>query len=421
VVQHNPVPGTPAPTAVLASREFLALWSASVLSVMGDQLARVALASLVFNRTGSAFAAAATYALTFLPAIVGGALLGQLADRYPRRAVMVATDVVRAVAFTVMALPGMPIWAICALLVAAVLSSPVHQAAAGALLPEILPGELYQRGLAVRAASDQAAQLAGFAVAGSVLLVISPSTALLIDAATFVASAALLLLGVRARPAARTTASGMGLASAMQGVGKVLHDPRRRPLVLLAWLVGFWVVPEGLAVAYVANSGGGPAAVAVLMAAMPAGSIVGAWVITRLVQESHRMLLVGWLAALAGAVLIVTAWSPPLPVTVVLWVISGGCTMAYLVPVQAQFVRATADAERGQAVGLASAGMIAAQGLALLIAGAVAEVLGAAGAIAGAGATGALTAVLIAVRIAPGSRGGARSRRRRRVGPLGQG
>src|SRR4051794_9572143 len=82
--------------AVLAVPGFRALWLAELLSVAGDQLARVALAVLVFGRTGSASWSALTYALTFLPALFGGVLLGGLADRFPRRRVMVVADLARA-------------------------------------------------------------------------------------------------------------------------------------------------------------------------------------------------------------------------------------------------------------------------------------------------------------------------------------
>jgi MFS family permease len=71
--------------AVLRVAEFRALWIAEVFSVAGDQLARVALALLVFSRTGSASLTALTYALTFVPALIGGWLLSGLADRWPRR------------------------------------------------------------------------------------------------------------------------------------------------------------------------------------------------------------------------------------------------------------------------------------------------------------------------------------------------
>ena len=86
--------------------EFRALWAAELVSVAGDQLARVGLSVLVFGRTGSAAWAAATYALTFLPALVGGVLLGRLADRHPRRQVMIVCDLVRALLVALMVLPG---------------------------------------------------------------------------------------------------------------------------------------------------------------------------------------------------------------------------------------------------------------------------------------------------------------------------
>ena len=54
---------------VIAVREFRALWGAQGLSLLGDQLAQVALAVLVYDRTHSALATAAVYALTYLPSI----------------------------------------------------------------------------------------------------------------------------------------------------------------------------------------------------------------------------------------------------------------------------------------------------------------------------------------------------------------
>lgn len=64
---------------VLRQREFGLLWLADVQSLLGDQLARVALAVLVYERTRSGFAAAAVYALTFLPALIGSLLPGPVA------------------------------------------------------------------------------------------------------------------------------------------------------------------------------------------------------------------------------------------------------------------------------------------------------------------------------------------------------
>src|SRR4051794_35030538 len=102
-------PGRPASTRAVGSPahasyaglalhpEFRALWLSQALSRVGDQLAAVALSVLVYARTGSTLATAATYAVGFLPALVGGPLLAGLADTLPRRSVMVGCDLLRAV------------------------------------------------------------------------------------------------------------------------------------------------------------------------------------------------------------------------------------------------------------------------------------------------------------------------------------
>ncbi|HEY0499585.1 MAG TPA: MFS transporter, partial [Kutzneria sp.] len=90
---------------MFANGEFRALWLAELVSTAGDQVARVALSLLVFDRTRSAALAALTFALTMLPALFGPLLAG-LADRYPRRNVMVTADLIRAVLMGIMAIPG---------------------------------------------------------------------------------------------------------------------------------------------------------------------------------------------------------------------------------------------------------------------------------------------------------------------------
>ena len=94
---------------VFAVGEFRALWLAQVLSVAGDQLARVALTLLVFDRTGSPLLAAITFEASIVPAFVGAITLSGLADRWPRRGVMIACDLGRALFVLVMALPGVPL------------------------------------------------------------------------------------------------------------------------------------------------------------------------------------------------------------------------------------------------------------------------------------------------------------------------
>ena len=120
---------------VFAVAEFRALWVAQVLSVGGDQLARVALTVLVYAHTGSALLAAVAYAASIAPQFLGGLLLSGLADRWPRRSVMIVCDLARAPLAALMALHGMPTAALIGLLCAVTALGAPFGAARAAICP----------------------------------------------------------------------------------------------------------------------------------------------------------------------------------------------------------------------------------------------------------------------------------------------
>ncbi|HET9143038.1 MFS transporter, partial [Actinophytocola sp.] len=223
---------------LLGVAEFRALWAAELFSILGDQLARVALALLVFQQTSSAALAALTYALTFAPTVIGGALLSGLADRVPRRRVLVATDLLRAGLAGLMAIPSMPLAAMWALVAVLAMAAGPFKAAQQALLPQVLGGERYIAGLSLRQVTTQGAQLLGYASGGFLLVVLEPHVALAANAATFLISAALVLAGVRHRPA--PTAPPRPDSAGRRVRGRA--DPRLAPLVVLVCLVGLFVV-----------------------------------------------------------------------------------------------------------------------------------------------------------------------------------
>lgn len=363
-------------SAVFGNAEFRALWSAEAVSVLGDQLARVTFSILVFERTDSAALSALVYALTFLPALLGGALLGWVADRYPRRRVMIVSDLARMLLALPMVWPGLPLPALCGLIIALVLLGSPHTAAQGALLPEVLHGDLLERGYAVRQITGQTAQVAGFAAGGAVLVVLTPPVTLAINAATFGVSALLVRLGVAARPAptrpVASTPRGWTHDIA-EGARIVFGDPQLRTLALIVWLAGCFIAPEGLAVSYAAELGAGPLAVGLLMAAIPAGSVVGAVLVTRCVPQRARARTTLPLAIAAGLPLGASTVVPSVEVAIAGWSVTGACVAGALVQAQAGFVRRAPVAARGRATGLAAAGLIGAQGVALLMGGLVAQ------------------------------------------------
>lgn len=387
---------------VFAVREYRALWLAYVLSLIGDQLARVALSVLVYSRTGSPLLTALTYAIGFLPWLLGGPLLSGLADRYPRRTVMVTADLLRAVLVAAMVLPGAPLAALLVLLFLAELCAPPFASARAALFPQVLAGDLYVVGSAVNTVTWEAAQIVGFVLGGAMVAGVGPRRGLLIDAATFVLSASLVLLRVRARPAPERepdSTTGMG-ADLRAGARLVFGDPWLRTLTVLAWLCSVYMVPEALAAPVATELGGGALAIGMLLAANPIGTTIGSVLIGRWVSPERRLRWLVPMALLTGVPLILCLWWTDLVAVGVLWGLSG-LFSAYNLAANAAFVRAVPDARRGQAFGLVQTGMSAGQGLGFVIAGAAAEWADPLTIVAGAGA---LTCVVVLPLVLRGNR-----------------
>lgn len=389
---------------VFAVAEFRTLWVAQLLSRAGDQLAAVALAVLVFGRTGSTLATALTYSLTFLPWLVGGPLLAGLADRLPRRQVMVGCDLARAGLVGLMALPGVPLAVLFVLLFLVVLLESPFSAARAATLPEVLAGDRYVVGSSVVSVTNEVAQVAGFAVGGALVALIGTSGALVVNAATFGVSAA-LLMRLRHRPAAVPDPDGASLGSLLrlrgareglrEGLLLVSGHPALRRLTLLAWLCAFYAVPEALAVPYAHQAGEGSTVAGLLLAANPAGAVIGSVCLGRFVAPARRMRLMGPLAVLSCAPLVACVTTPAWWVAGLLWFVSG-LGSSYNLPANAAFVAAVPAGQRGQAFGLVGSGMAVGQGLALVLAGAAAELWSAGAVIAVAGAAGVCAALLLA-------------------------
>ena len=124
-----------------------------------------------------------------MPAFVGGLTLSGLADRLPRRQVMIASDLSRAVLVAIMAIPGMPVFLMICIFGAVTMIGAPFNAARAALYPEILTGDLYVLGTAVTLTTLQFAQVIGFAAGGAIVELFGVRTSLLVDSATFVVSA----------------------------------------------------------------------------------------------------------------------------------------------------------------------------------------------------------------------------------------
>lgn len=381
---------------IFRNTEFRALFAAQTVSVIGDQFARVALSVLVFDRTGSPAWTALTYGLTFLPDLVGGPLLSGLADRHPRRGLMVAADLTRAGLVALMAVPGVPLWVLCVLLVGVQLISAPANAARGALLPAVLGETDYPAGQASMQAVTQAAQVIGFAGGGALVAAIGTGGVLLADAGTFALSALLVWGLVRPRPAAAAEAV-VGQRSwwrdLVAGSRLVWTDRRLRALVLFACLSGFYIVGEALAVPYADALGNGAVAVGFMFAGYAAGAAAGMLVLARLPTPVRLRLLPP--LAVGSCVPLVACFADPGQALVVALFVVSGVGSAYQVVASTTFVLAVPDSRRGQAFGLAVTALKVSQGLGVMVAGLAAEGMAPHQVVGAAGLLGVLAAAAV--------------------------
>ncbi len=395
---------------VFAIAEFRALWLAQILSVAGDQLARVALTVLVYDRTTSALLAAVTYAASFVPTFVGGVTLGSLADRLPRRAVMIACDLIRAGLVLIMAIPGVPVAALVVLLCAVTLVGAPFTSARAAVYPDVLPGDRYVLGTAVTLTTNQLAQVIGFAVGGTLVGFLGVGPSLIADAATFAASALIVRAWTTRRPAARGTAEAAPVHAAVDAASGVSRADRRgrllagtrlvfarpalRDPMLLGWLCAFYNAPEAIAVPLARSLGGGSVAVGLILAAEPFGAMLGSLAFSRLVTPPRRLRWMGPLATAASAVLVLFAFRLGLPAVLAV-LFAAGAFAAFQLAANAAFVAAAPPDRRGEAFGLAQGGMSLGQGLFMVAAGAAVSLGPPHLVIASFGAAGTLAALII--------------------------
>ncbi|MEH0446479.1 MULTISPECIES: MFS transporter [unclassified Streptomyces] len=381
---------------VFAVREFRAVFAAHLLSMLGVIVAEIALTVLVYDLTGSPLLSALAWALGFLPYVVGGTLLAGVADRFPARRVLVGCDLVCAACVLPMTAPGAHLAVLLALRCCLAVVSPVFAGTRMATLADILgDGDLFVLGRSLLRITAQSALLVGFGLGGVLLTVASPRQALLLTVATFLASAALLRLGTRSRPA-RARTGGALVADSLEGARRVLADRRTRALLLLFWVPPtFAVAPEALSAPYADDLGVGSVGLGLLMCALPVGTVAGELYAGARLRPAARERIALPLACVTVLPYLGYAFHPGLAVSLLL-LVAAGAGSAYTLGLDQWIVRDVPEELRGRAMTLLTAGLMTFQGVGMALAGVAAEVAGVAWTVAGAGVLGVLCCVLTA-------------------------
>ena len=382
--------------AALASREFRALFAGQSVSTTGTSVAAVALTVLVYRRTGSPFLSALTFSLGFLPYLIGVGLSG-LVDRVRPRRLVVTCDSLAGLIACLMAWRGAPIALLLGLLLCLGVLASIASGSRGALVRSTVAPGAYVPARSLLKLASQSAQIAGNAFGGALVVAFSPSGAILVNAGSFVFSAAVVRLGVRDRPHGGEPDDIGLLRDSLRGARGILGRTELRRLLLLGWLVSmFSVAPEALAAPYVARHHGSATLVGIWLVALPVGMVAGDVCGIRFLTADRQRRLVAPAAAAGFLPYLLFVFRPSIAAAIALLVVSGACGL-YSLGLDGLVRDAAPEQLFARTMSLNSAGLMTLQGIGFALAGAIAEVVGAPAAIATAGALG-LTATALLTR-----------------------
>jgi MFS family permease len=356
---------SPGYASLFRTPEFPPLFLCSAAQTAAQTLGGLALGTLVFRATESPLLAAVSMFGPSLAQVVGATFLLSGSDRLPPRATLTGVALAFAAGTAVLALPGLPVAAVFAVVLVQGLVASLGGGVRWGLLTEILSKERYLLGRSLFNMMSGLAQIGGYAAGGVLVAVLTPRAALLLAAVLYAGAALGLRLGLTDRP---PRATGRPSVRATRRANALLWSSRpRRRLFLALWVPnGLIVGCESLYVSYA------PGAAGTLFACAALGMFAGDVTVGRLVPPGRRARLgVPLLLVLAGPYLLFFL-RPPVPLAAVLVLVASAGFGASLVQ-QERLVALTPTELSGHALGLHSAGMLTAQGVSAALAGAVAQ------------------------------------------------
>lgn len=226
------------------NRDFTLLWSGQMLSGLGGSMASLAYPLLTLGITGSAVLAGLVGTIAAATQVLAGIPSGVLVDRVDRRRLMLACDAVRLVAFAVLVailLTGHgSLAAVIAVAVVEALCDTPYGNASMTAVRALVPAEQVTTAAARNEARQYAVSLAGPPL-GGLLFGIGRALPFLVNAVSYLASAAALLLIRRPLQEARTRAQQSPLHDLGDGLRHLATTPALRSAVLVAAPLNFAV------------------------------------------------------------------------------------------------------------------------------------------------------------------------------------
>jgi MFS family permease len=362
-----------------------ALYAADVISLAGNAVSQIAIPWYVLTTTGSATLTALVVFFNFLPIVLAAFFGGVLVDRLGFRAASIVADFASSAA--VAAIPlldatvGIEVWQLMALVFLGALLDAPGATARAALFPDVveLAGTPMERASGIRAGIQQGSQLVGAPLGGVLVAAFGATTALWIDAASFLVSAGLVIAFV---PRPRTDESPAPrahfLAELAEGLRFIWSRRLVRALVVMVLLTNLVEAPLPVVLAVFARDEYGSAAsFGVLVGVLGGSSLAGALAYSAVGHRLPRRRTFLVCFSLVPVGYLALAASPSLPIALVALAIGGlaaGPINPLLFTVQTEIVPADL---RGRVFGAVRAGAWAAIPLGILLGGVMVAAIGA--------------------------------------------
>jgi MFS family permease len=352
------------------------LAGARAISVTGSQVALIALTYRVYEETGSAVWVSAVFLATFATLGVLTPIGGWLGDRFDRRRVMIASDLVAAGAFACLVAVDEP-WLMIALALVATAAEAPFLPASQAAIPNLAARTdlAWANGLVTQAYSFGIT--AGPLIGGVLVGAVGAGAAFGINAVSFVVSA-LLVASVRAGFQERRAEEGGERIPLMDGVRLALRSRLLR-IVIIAEFIAYsaigWAMVSDAPLAD--QFGTGAIGFAVLVACWGAGMLIGSWACGRWMGERPieiPVMLAGML--LAGAALVGHGVSPVFWAILAVSVLGGAGSGAVNVARQTLIQRSVPDRLRARIFAVAELTGTASFALGLGVSGPIIESVG---------------------------------------------
>jgi predicted MFS family arabinose efflux permease len=230
-------------TLIRSNRDFRLLWFGQIVSQLGDWFNIVALFALLFELTGSATAVAALMVMQMLPVALVGPLAGVVVDRFDRRRIMIAADLLRGTAVLGLLLVRTPetVWLAYVVTGIMVACSGFFEPARSATVPSIVPREQLVAANAISTGTWSAMLAIGAALGGGVAAWLGRDAAFLLNATSYLLSA-LFLLRMRVPRVEEASRAVIGLRGVIDGLTYIRGH---REVARIALVKGGWAIVGG--------------------------------------------------------------------------------------------------------------------------------------------------------------------------------